>query len=128
VIYKKAHTSVIQVSYVSKYFTQHTRSRMAQLVYQIKERPAQCTDITPRETSTLRGAARRSHYRPHYVRNRSTSDMPIGIYSCIDAILHKARTLEVCQIPPETSCMYMHDAYLVFQETVTLKRILTCSR
>jgi len=67
---------------------------MAQLIYQIKERPAQCTDNTPRETGTLRGAAGRSHYRPHYIRNRTTSVMHMGIFSCIDVIVHKAVLLK----------------------------------
>ena len=63
--------------------------------------------VTTRETGTVRGTARRSHFSRHYLRNRSTSDIRkcFGLDRCTITSVTFSRSLEYS--PPGHLYIYM---------------------
>ena len=44
----------------------------------------------------------------HYLRNRSTLDILVGVLGYISIVQHKEHSPEVLSIPPGTPCMYVY--------------------
>ena len=53
-------------------------------------------------------AVKVSNFSGHYLRNRSTLDILVGVLGYISIVQHKEYSPEVLSIPPGTSCIYTH--------------------
>ena len=53
-------------------------------------------------------AVKVSNFSGHYLRNRSTLDILVGVLGYIGIVQHKEHSPEVLSIPPGTLCIHMY--------------------